>query len=297
MKKALYRLLNFFICMTVVDCLMGNVFSYLKANAKSGVNIDNKFIKDSVNADVLVFGSSRSLRHYDPYLIADSLDLSCYICGMNSNGIITNFARFQSIMKRYTPKIIIYDIMPSFDVAKEDNSKYVQQLRENGNDGFSPNMISIIDPFDKIKSLSKMYRNNSSLFSLIVENQTIPENRNKGYHPYKDSMRYESNFERSSCTVDSLKLDLFKKMIIESKRKGVLLAFFVSPAYKKDYYSSTKPIELLCRKEGIPFFNDNFVHGISDHRDNFHDSVHLNEAGSEKYTKLVIKQIKGLSSK
>lgn len=296
MTKAIIKLALFLVCMLVVDFSFGSVFSFLKANAKSGAEVENRFVKDSITADVVVFGSSRSLRHYNPYMLQDSLGLVSEVCGINSNGIITMYPRFRQIARRQNPKIVIYDIMPEMDISQEDMTKYLPQLRRNGNDGISAGLIATIDKNDKFKSLSQMYCNNSTLFSLIACYTGAPEDRHKGFHAYTDTMNYEPTNKHVVYEPDTLKMHLFRQLIRDCKDNGTNIVFMVSPAYKKNYYDAAKPIEQLCKEEGVPFVNNNFRKGISDNRDYFHDSVHLNEAGANAYTNLVIKELKNIFS-
>lgn len=177
MRKAIRKLITFFLCMVFVDFVFGKIFAFLKANAKTVTYVDSRYVRDSVNADIIVFGSSRSLRHYNPYILEDSMKLKCEVCGMNSTGITVMYVRFKQLLNRYNPKIVIYDVMPTLDVLKEDESKYIQQLRDNGNDGISTTMISMLDSNDKFKSVSQMYCNNSLLFSLILENAPLEKQK------------------------------------------------------------------------------------------------------------------------
>ncbi len=292
MKRAVRNLILFFFCLITADQAWGLVFNYLKEHSNTGIYVDATYIKDSVNADIIVLGSSRSLRHYNPFILEDSLGLKCEVCGLNSNGIITMYDRFSQICNRYTPKIIIYDVMPEFDVQKEDHSKYVPQLRLGG-DQTARQLISEIDPKDKIKSLSQMYCHNSNAFSMISDFLSLPQSRNNGYQPYKDSIKYATKSTKPIYSPDGFKMMLFRKMMRMCKAKGIRIIFFVSPAYGNNYYYSSRPVEEVCKQEGVPFINDNFC-AISKSRDNFHDSVHLNEAGSTKYTNMVIRQIKAI---
>ena len=81
MKKFLFRIVLFFALILVVDVVVGKVFAYMVDNAKGGDNGRNNYICNTVNADVLVFGSSRAFHHYNPIIIEDYLGKSCYNCG------------------------------------------------------------------------------------------------------------------------------------------------------------------------------------------------------------------------
>lgn len=67
----------------------------------------DNFISDEVDANILIFGSSRAAHHYVPSILSDSLDMSCYNCGMDGNGIIYGYGKLKTITARYYPKIVI----------------------------------------------------------------------------------------------------------------------------------------------------------------------------------------------
>ena len=116
MKKFLIKTVLFFIIIAIIDVLSGKLFTCLVEHTKGGDNWRNNYICDGVNDDILIFGSSRALHHYNPVIISDSLNLSCYNCGQDGNGAILNEARYQLILQRHRPKVLIYDVIPGFDL-------------------------------------------------------------------------------------------------------------------------------------------------------------------------------------
>ena len=93
MKKYLIKIGLFFLLVAIVDVAVGKTFSYLLDHVKGGDNGRNNYICDSLRTDILVFGSSRAIHHYNPLILTDSLGLSCYNCGQDGNGSILNYAR------------------------------------------------------------------------------------------------------------------------------------------------------------------------------------------------------------
>lgn len=66
MKKFLLKLLLFAVLFVTVDKTAGLVATYLFDHAKSGATEKNKYIASRTNEDLLIFGSSRGVHHYDP---------------------------------------------------------------------------------------------------------------------------------------------------------------------------------------------------------------------------------------
>ena len=130
MRKFIIRLLAFLLLMFVVDRGVGLGMKYMQEHAKGGyVGHHNKIINHS-DEDILIFGSSRAIHHYNPQIIKDSLAMSCYNCGQDGNGIILFYGWWQLMKERHTPKLVIYDINPGFDLLLgESNQKYLGWLR------------------------------------------------------------------------------------------------------------------------------------------------------------------------
>ena len=163
MQKFIVKSFVFFTIIVVIDVLSGLFFGYLVENSKGGDTWRINFICNSVNDDILVFGSSRALHHYNPVILSDSLNLSCYNCGQGGNGAILNEARYQLILQRYKPKVLIYDVFPEFDLlGGEDNHKYLRYLKAYYERKGIPEVFESIDGLEKYKMLSQMYRYNSN---------------------------------------------------------------------------------------------------------------------------------------
>ena len=116
MGKFLIKVAVFLAIVAGVDRLAGLSFKALEHSARGGFTKRDSFICDQLETDVLIMGSSRCVRHYNPQVISDSLRLSCYNAGQMGNGIILNYGRLRMIKERKQPSVIIYDLHPEFDI-------------------------------------------------------------------------------------------------------------------------------------------------------------------------------------
>lgn len=66
MKKFLLKIGLFLLALLVVDRAFGMVFSYMMNNARGGYIGHHRYVTDKLNEDVLIFGSSRAIHHYNP---------------------------------------------------------------------------------------------------------------------------------------------------------------------------------------------------------------------------------------
>lgn len=223
MKKYIIKIAIFFLLAIVVDVIAGKTFSYLVDHTKGGDNGRNNYICNEVNQDILIFGSSRAVHHYNPLVLSDSLGLSCYNCGQNGNGSILNYGRYQLICQRYHPQILVYDIIPAFDLIKgEDNHKYLGWLRAYYNKKGIPEVFESVDSTEMYKMMSQMYRYNSKFIQIVSDYiHPLQSEGIMGFRPLDeemDTMKISKNPKKKvDYSFDSLKISYLKKLIDISK--------------------------------------------------------------------------------
>lgn len=295
MKKFLFKVGLFLLTLFVFDRSLGMVFSYMTDNAKGGYIGHHKYVTDKVNEDVLIFGSSRAIHHYNPKIITDSLGLTCYNCGQDGNGIILFYGLWQMIKEHHKPKLIIYDICQTFDLYKgESNQRYLGWLRgDYDRVGIKP-IFTTIDPSEEYKMMSMLYRYNSK-FMQVLTDYTHPIFRieGNGYLPLKgemDRMKIRDiNKKMSQPHVDSLKIYFINKLIDELD--GVKIIFVVSPTWYGSSNDTYQPIKEICHRRKIHFLDYSIDKKYIHQYQYFKDGTHLNDAGADEFTRDLIKEL------
>lgn len=295
MKKFIFRIVIFFVCILVVDFIAGLLFPSLVNQAKGGDNWRNNYICNETKENILIFGSSRAIHHYNPNIISDSLKMSCYNCGQDGNGIILNYARYDLICQRYTPQIIIYDIQPSFDLlAGDDNHKYLKWLKAYYDRKNIPQIFESVDKTERFKMMSNLYRYNSN-FIQIISDCIRPQQASgeKGFRPLlgeMDRMKISKKKDIDKVNYDSLKLAYINKFI--NINKDVKVVFVISPTWDGMDSSQYYPIQKICNQKGLLFINfannQKYMHNYK----YFKDGAHLNTVGADEFTKDIIKALK-----
>ena len=296
MKKFLLKVGLFFLVVVVFDAIAGIIFPYLMNHTKGGDNGRYNYICNHVDAEVLIFGSSRAIHHYNPVMLSDSLGMSCYNCGQDGNGVILSYGRYQLISQRYQPKVVIYDVIPKFDLlAIEDNHKYLGYLRAYYDKKGIPEIFDSVDNIEKYKMLSQMYRYNTKCIQVVSDfiNPLRSDGIN-GFLPINEEMDTLKVTRRSSgqkkYVYDSLKISFVKKMIEESNKTKFV--FVVSPFWDGMDTTSLSPIKDICQQHAIPFIdfsnNPKYVH----HNEYFKDGAHLNARGADEFTRDLIVELK-----
>ena len=298
MKRFVLKVLLFFVVIATVDQVFGFAMANVLRHTYKGDWGRNNFILNEVESDVIILGSSRAIHHYKPQIIADSLGLSCYNCGEDGMGIFLMWARYQAVRERYKPRLIIYEVIPEYDLlANNDNQRYLKFLRPYCDRAIIGSIISDVSSRESVKLWSQMYLYNSVFLDIIA--QRISHNPSTAkeytYSPLIGQMDYNPLRVKEmepSPQFDSLKITYMENLIIQCEKDGIKLFFTASPKYcsfsDKDY----QPLKDLCHVYNVPFLNHYCDSDYCQNRIFFADASHLNINGAESFTSLVASEIK-----
>ena len=298
MKKFIIKLSLFFAIMFVVDRACGVFFNYLVNHAKGGYVGHHQFMNNSCDQDLLVFGSSRAIHHYNTKILSDSLGMTCYNCGQDGSGIIFFYGQWKLINQRYKPKYVIYDIIPEFDLSKNDNHKYIGWLKLYYDKPGIPELINDVDSTEQIKMLSHMYQYNYNPMQIIVDYIKPYHAIDKyGFNPIKrdlDTMQIKKTglSRPQHYSFDSLKLEYFNKLLDYNTQTQFIFVF--SPIWYGADERKIQPIRDLCKQKNVKFVdfsnNPKYVH----HNEFFADGSHLNARGADEFTVDLFHQLQDL---
>lgn len=303
MKRFIFKIVLFFTLIAIVDIVFGHCFDFLRGMACGGITYKNEYIANSFKDDILILGSSRAVHHYISSVVEDTLQMTCYNAGEEGCGIIPAYIRYKLAKENRNPKLVIYEVTPSFDYFEEKGgySKYLGVIRQYGNYKLvKDDYLEFSDDLEELRLFSSLYRNNSKMVSMFFDIISEPD-INMGYIPLYGKMQksIDGKAPISSGLLEN-KIDLHKstyleQFIVEAKSDGVMLIFTVSPMYGKgnsdlDY----KHAYNLCKKYNVPFINNMNSSQFNDKIDLFQDKVHLNNDGALLYSKLISKQIKSI---
>ena len=302
MAKFIKKVLMFFALIAVVDIACGFGFDYLRSHAKGGDTQKNYYISEHCCDDVLILGSSRAARHYDPQVLEDSLGLSCYNCGEPGCGIITAYARYGMIEPRHKPKLVVYEVSPNFDYFKTDDySKYLGKIKQYADIPTVRKLfIELGDELEELRLLSNMYKNNSCIVHNAMDNLVV-SNESQGFKPLRGSLKKIEEPRRTpdkSRKIDTKKFSYMNQLVEQLQAENVPICFMASPQYIDEAAAAQldwdyEPLVGFCQQFQVPFINHLYMEGISDNPELFHDLKHLNNKGAAAYTKAVCEELKG----
>lgn len=290
MRRFVLKLLLFISIVITIDISYGVICGWYRRNVKAGMTRLDNIATYETEADVLVFGSSRARRHYDTDIISDSLNMTAFNCGYNSMGIEFFYPRLCQIMSRYTPKVIIYDFTPLYDIM-ECNSKNVniKRLKPFFGDSLIYYTLRDIDHTEWLKLHSATYRYHGEVKDYIAD-QDNKEKFVNGYAPLKGTLKVKES-AHSTMTVDSAKIQLWHKFLTLCRERSTKVYFVISPYYKNDMGDQGKELRQLAsayQASVFDHFNDpDFVDDAS----LYWDASHLNSAGAEKFSSRIMHEL------
>ncbi len=301
MKNFFIKLVAFLVLFIVVDIVVGYGIKTINAGVEKGDYGRNNYIMNEMTGkDILVFGSSRAIHHYNPCILSDSLGLSCYNCGEDGMGIILSFSRLNAVLKRYTPKVIVYDIEIAYDLAKDDNAKYLGKLNMFYPDSDLEQVYNDVSATEKYKMISHLYRYNSQLADIFIQRiSSYPEYaRDATYYPQSGQLTYMPEAPRPyEVDIDSLKVKYLNLLISKCEEKNIQLFFAVSPKFQIRHDLELSFLKEISVQRSVPLLSHYNDTTFTNHKELFVDPVHLNSEGSCQYTRVISSEIKNYMMK
>jgi len=294
-----FGLFIFFLWM--FDFSVGLFLSHCYQKQKSGLLYRATYSMDSTNADMLIFGASRANHHYVPSIFKKKLNLTCYNTGRDGETIFYNYAVLKSVLKRYSPKIVILDFsIKDFSNNEESYDRLAALLPYyESHPGIRP-IVKLKSPFQKIKLISKIYPYNSLCFTMLIgsTNYNVTRdyiNDDNGYIPLTDSFNQALYIDTTNINyqLDMNKINAYISFLKDCATSGVKIYVIVSPVCVKYLYQDKSIIlaKRIAKKYNVVFYdytndpfylNSNFL---------FADRGHLNENGAKIFTNQVINEI------
>lgn len=292
MKKFILKIGLLILMVACADVVIGHgCFDYITAHIRVGGQGRDNYIANESKEDILVFGSSRAVHHYNSKMLEDSLGMTCYNCGEDGSGIILSYGRLSMIKERHQPRIIIQDVNPNFDLIMNDNHKYLGQLKVHYDKKCVRPIFDDVDKTEKYKLMSYLYRYNSRFLQNLITYCTNWANDGgvKGFRPMNgrlDKLKLKERDALDNYVFDSLKLDYVNKFI--ELAEGAKVVLVVSPIWYGMDSKQLEPLKVICNERGIDlidFSNDTkYVHNDK----YFKDGAHLNAQGADEFTKDLI---------
>ena len=255
-----------------------------------------------INADMLVQGSSRALRHISPKIIEEYFNIDCYNLAMNGCHFSMQYLRFREYLKyNRKPKYIIQCLDIFSLVGGAEQVSDVQQFLPYI-DKFlikeSLLNIKVIEPLDCIIPLLKyrLYRNG---VLLSLKGYTERRDKYKGFKASDAKWNSSENFNSDKKVTIVIDIDIFNMFddFLKYCRNNNIMVILVYPPeyyeYQKSIKNRTHIIDIyrqFSNKYGLVFLdysNSEFSYS----KYNFYNSTHMNSVGVNPFNNILVRDM------
>lgn len=266
-------------------------------------------IKNSkINADLIILGSSRALRHFSPIVIDKNLNLNSYNLGMDGQFFLSQKWRLKQYLKyNKKPATIIQTVDYWFLNNPKITTGYTQFIPYINSDfvaEFDTN--TIFTKKDYYLPLYKYSHTPGILFSGIsnmFNSKPSDNGKFKGFKPNDlhwnnfGYLKYKKNVLPYNAEVNQKAYYELNKMIGECKSNGINLIFVFPPnfvdcdKFVSNHDSISSLISALCKVNKIVYLDYHKIPMCSD-TSYFYDLNHLNLKGVEKFNNILVSDLK-----
>jgi len=309
MTLFLKRLFIFIIALIVIDQVIGFLLSQLYFHQQRGQFAETTYAVDSANQDIIVFGSSRAVRHYSTSILSNSLGKSCYNVGRDGQMIPYYAALEDVIFNRKKPSMVILDINTwEFYVGASKYEKLSILLPYCHKHPELIKYLEAANPFERYKLFSAIYPYNSTLFiaanNKLFEND-IPKDEN-GYDPLNRKLdaagiaytkkiiaQAKSESLMKQAKTDTLALKFYKQFLQKCVDNNIPTYVVISPTLAPEFPNERKDRLLAITKSfpTVTFLDYSSDSNYNNHFEKFADYFHLNREGSEEFTKELVNRL------
>ena len=297
MKRFILKLLIFLCVVVVLDQLCGRVLGILYKNSSSNYPAKNLYLVNESKDDVVIYGSSRAFRHYNPISIGEESSLSVFNAGVPGNGIVYAYGLYKATRDRHKPKVALVDVFYEYDLRPvHDNTRFIDLLKPFYAQSTELQEYFVqIDPWTKVTMNSMLFRYNSQVFSILKSqrNNGLLE-RYRGFEPLEGStpaVTEERTLFHMDTVVDVGKTAILEEMIRQMKNDGVKVVLLFSPIWhyiENSVYRDT--VASIAQRAGVEFWDYLTTDSLS--RSDFYDLGHLNSEGADRYSRMVGRRLK-----
>lgn len=292
MHKFIKNILFFFWGLWLIAVVLDICFSYQLANTEAWDNqVWGKMIRSEMDNDLLILGSSRAFRQYDPRIIDSVLHTNCYNLGKEGSNIDFQCLSYQ-IYKKYKnakPKTIVLDIYnasltlsdPFFCVLLYPYiwNEYIWECI---------NHTQYTKPHLRFIPLIRYY----SRWDFLNKNMHSVHSMLKGYQGFDENWDASdfNNVERIKLFAEDKAISILDTFLSECAQDSISVILVHSPIYYKyweKFPDSTAMWNLyrsFSAKYNVPIL-DYSKNDICKDTIFFSEALHLNRTGAELFSR------------
>jgi len=281
----------------IADQVTGRLMRHFYFNMVAGENYRTTFALDSLKSEIIIFGSSRASHHYVPGVFENKFKLTFYNAGRDGNYFLYSYATFKAVTRRYTPKLIIFDLNPNEMIYRKSDYEGLSTLLPYYY--YHPELKEIIElrsHFEKYKMFSATYPFNSQLIRIIFRNLSKARDTfNMGYLPLYGKIKNtktEKALNDTTGVIDKYKIAALNDITTYCKQRNISLIFVCSPVFSKSKESiGSKIAENIANSDQSRYWDFSNDSVFNHHPEYFDDNLHLNDDGAKLFSAIISNDI------
>lgn len=284
----------------VIDRGVGVVCNYALShieNTTSELGRTNYVLNQLNDKDIIFFGSSRAQYHYVPEVFENLIKAhyhtdskSVYNAGFSGHFVSFNICCVESVVRRYTPKLILLEISSEELYIDFFTGRAVTQLMPYSSS--CPVAREYIDSKGlkaKIQTRINTFVFNGKFLQIIkafLTGKTI----NDGYVPLHETMQHipEAEFEEEA-QLDYDVIEELHVLLSHIAAENINCVIVSSPKYR--VHDDRTVLADICAQHNIPYINMFENDYFNNHPELFKDQHHLNDDGARLYTSLLFEEL------
>ncbi len=311
MKKFLFNFFKFLLLLLIIsliiDLLISNSLNNKKGFGLGEVSVWSDIYHNEINANLLIYGSSRAWVHFNPNIIEDSLNISTYNLGIDGHNFRIQYLRHLEFMKNnHKPRYIIHSLDCFTFQKRKDLYNYEQ---------FLPFMLFNFNMFNYTYSYEGFnffgyflplirYSGLSNIFEYLFNSNDISQNydRNKGFRGQdknwnNDLEKAKSKLNSYNIRIEKSEILLYESFLNDCKQKGIEVILVYSPEHidgqkfvenRHVVFTLFKYLAIKYNLHFIDYSNDEMCYKY----EYFYNSSHLNKTGANLFTSKLCSDLK-----
>lgn len=290
------RLLLLILILALLDQAGGRLLQHYYLKVRSGSEYKTIYAVEQSDEELLVLGSSRAYHHYVSALLEKGLHAETYNLGRDGAGILYNYAVYQTVCERKKPKMVILDLNADEFIAENVSYQLLYQLLPHyDKNKYIREVVALRSPWERLKVQSRLYRYNSQLFYIGINNIRHPEaDDTKGYLALQGTVKGSPEVVgKSTKGVDTLLLHYFERFLEAAAENKTRVVVCLSPVYRQytQPTASVAQIYRICAQHQVRLLDHLQDTLFLKHPEYFRDVSHLNDGGAHLYTGKLLEEL------
>lgn len=261
---------------------------------------------ESSDEELVILGSSRAEECYVSNVFRDSLNLSVYNYGINSQNIYTSYVVLNQLLtnSKCPPRIVLLELTTT-DCCDYPRFNFERLSELYSGYGIDDTLTRIIDTYIckdafLLKGI-KLYKHNTK-FAYNLKNwatgSNISENGDNGYMALSSIWNESIKPCEEIYSIDSIKMLYLQRFISLCSLNNIKLILSTSPFFYKDCALTDQAnhwidmVSSIAEENNIPYLDYHRDSIFLSHQDWFYDEKHLNEVGAKNFSSIAARQIK-----